>query len=236
MKISYLITCSTETKTLDTLLQTLHGVYVADILKDEIIIVSDSNNTPESTKKIINEWKSKAYTIKHYEHALNNNYGAHKNYGNSLCTGEWIFQIDGDENPSKILILNLTEIIKSNPDVELIFVPRINDFKGVTEEHAKKWGWRLSSCSEYDNRLIVSWPDFQGRIYKNIPGRIKWDRRLHEKIEGHFQFATLPPDPTLALYHDKTIEKQIETNLRYNELFTEKENQGHDVFSQKKTP
>jgi len=38
----------------------------------------------------------------------------------------------------------------------------------------------------------------------------------------------------LALYHNKTIEKQIETNLRYNKAFTQAENQGHNVFGSKK--
>jgi hypothetical protein len=36
----------------------------------------------------------------------------------------------------------------------------------------------------------------------------------------------LPAKEEWALYHDKTIETQIQTNLRYNEWFTAAENAG----------
>lgn len=78
--------------------------------------------------------------------------------------------------------------------------------------------------------VVVNAPDYQGRIYKNEPSRIKWDRRLHEKIEGHTKYAALPAAVEFSLYHDKTIERQVKTNERYNEKFTESENKGHRVF------
>jgi len=78
---------------------------------------------------------------------------------------------------------------------------------------------------------LVNFPDFQFRIFKRCPERIKFERKLHEKIEGYSTYTTLPSLEEYALYHDKTIEKQIETNIQYNQLFTVKENQGHGVFS-----
>lgn len=165
-----------------------------------------------------------------HQHRLDNNYGAHKNYGNTLCKGGWIFQIDGDELPTPTLLGNLSDIIESNPEVELIYVPRVNDFRGVNEEKARPWGWRLSPSPSCNGRLVVNWPDYQSRIYKNEPARIRWDRRLHEKIEGHKQYSFLPAEEDLALYHDKTIEKQLETNLRYNKEFSVADNQGHKVI------
>lgn len=219
MKISYLITCHNETDTLKKLLNTLE-VFVCD--KHEILILDDFSDNP-STIEILKETKYKTV-----QHALNNNYGEHKNYGNSLCSGGYIFQIDGDEIPSLDLLSNIESIIDANSDVELFFVPRINDFKGVTEQHAMQWGWKLDMSPIY-KRFRVNWPDYQSRIYLNEPSRIKWDRRLHEKIEGHHKYSFLPADEDFALYHDKTIEKQIETNLRYNKQFTEQENKGHGV-------
>ena len=62
----------------------------------------------------------------------------------------------------------------------------------------------------------------------NLP-HIKWERRLHEKIVGHKTFAHLPKEEEFALYHNKTIEKQIETNIKYNKLFTEQENKGFKI-------
>lgn len=72
---------------------------------------------------------------------------------------------------------------------------------------------------------IVNFPDYQSRIFKNLP-YIRWEKRLHERVVGAKSYAFLPKEEDFALYHNKTIEKQIETNLRYNKLFTEKENLG----------
>jgi len=229
MKLSYLVTCHNETDTLVRLLGRL-DTFIRGT-KDEVIIIDDFSDN-HSTKEIIHEFLQRHpdTNVKHVQHSLDNNYGAHKNHGNSLCKNEWIFQIDGDELPHEYLLTNIKEIIQANPNPELYYVPRINDYRGVTEQHAKQWGWRLSPCPVYENRPIVNWPDYQGRIYKNVPERIKWDRRLHEKIEGHLNYGFLPKSEEFALYHDKTIETQIKTNLRYNQQFTVTENQGHKII------
>lgn len=236
MKISYLVTCSNETATLNNLLKRLSDfvkVRVDDKNSDEVIVVYDTGSGSKETKQYLETLPincSDILNFKVLDHSLNSDYGAHKNWGNQQCSGDWIFQIDGDELPPEILLGdNLKSIIETNPNVELIYVPRINDFKGVTEEHAGPWGWRLTPSPSCENRPVVNWPDYQGRIYKNAPDRIKWDRKLHEKIEGHNEYSFLPPEEDYALYHDKTIEKQIETNKRYNQVFTEDENRGHKI-------
>jgi glycosyltransferase involved in cell wall biosynthesis len=199
---------------------------------DEIVVIVDTDVTDnKKTKEIAeNYFQSHPAFVHPFDHPLSRNYGAHKDWGARKCSGDWIFQIDGDECPTETLLLNIKDIIEANPGIELIYVPRINDYKGVTDIHSRQWGWKLSPCPVCDNRPIVNWPDFQGRIYKNEPDRIKWDRRLHEKIVGHRQYTFLPEDYDLALYHDKTIEKQLDTNKRYNVWFTEEENRGHKVI------
>jgi glycosyltransferase involved in cell wall biosynthesis len=233
MKISYLVTCSTETKTLKNLFEKL--ILVLPNSEDEAVVLIDSDSVIPETKEICNRFLSGSLgQIRLLDHSLSRNYGAHKNWGAEQCNGNWIFQIDGDEVPSEFTLGdNLHEIIKSNPDMDLIYVPRINDFRGVQDIHAKQWGWHLTISPIY-KRYRVNWPDYQPRVFLRDPSRIKWDRRLHEKIEGFTNYATLPADEEFALYHDKTIEKQVETNVRYNQWFTEEENRGHDVFSQKK--
>jgi hypothetical protein len=77
--------------------------------------------------------------------------------------------------------------------------------------------------------VLVNAYDHQGRLFKNEPDRIKWVGKLHERIEGNKNFVYLPADESLSLYHDKTIEKQIETNLRYNRDFTKQENKGFNL-------
>lgn len=224
--ISYLITVHNEDRTLRNLLTRITAFANKD---DEIVILDDFSDNPE-TQKVLSEF-TKMDNVRLFQHALDKNYGAHKNYGNEQCKKDWIFQLDGDENPSESLLEALRDIIEANPTVELFLVPRINDFKGVTVEHAKRWGWRLTPCPMYDNRPVVQWPDYQGRLYKNNPTKIRWDRRLHEKIEGYQRFATFPAEWDYALYHDKDIETQEKTNIRYNQWFTEAENRGHAGFS-----
>jgi len=232
MKLSYLITCSTETDTLERLLS-LVGTCVRNNPEDELVVVidKDAKNNDKTTRILANlavemgpEYMDKR--VKIFEHPLNKDYGAHKNFGNSQCTGDWIFQIDGDELPHENLLENIKEIIEFNPSVELFWVPRVNDFIGVTEADALRWGWRLTPCPEYDNRPIVSWPDPQGRIYKNVPERIKWIQRLHERIDGHSAYVMLPQEVSWSLYHDKDIVTQNKTNERYMSTFTENENAG----------
>jgi len=224
LSISYLITCHNETNTLGRLLERIINNRFDG---DEIVVLDDFSDN-ENTKKLLNEIHSPTQNICVYQHALNNDYGSHKNYGNEKCRKMWVFQIDADERPSETLIFNIREIIETNAYTELIYVPRINDFKGVSQEHAKQWGWKLTPSPFCEGRMIVNWPDYQSRIYKNTP-KIKWDRRLHEKIKGHDQYAFLPADEDLSLYHDKTIEKQIETNLRYNKDFSVDENKGYKI-------
>ena len=223
MKLSYLITVHNET---DTLVKLLERLVNQKVDGDEIVILDDFSDNP-TTKQILNHTPSCVNVL---QHKLDCNYGAHKNYGPERCTGDWIFQIDSDELPSEMLIFNIRDIISTNKNIELIFVPRINDYRGVTPEIAAPWGWRLTPSPFCSNRLVINWPDFQSRIYKRDYPRIHWDRKLHEKIAGHTEYAFLPPDEELALYHDKTIQKQLETNKRYNKDFSVEDNMGHKII------
>jgi glycosyltransferase involved in cell wall biosynthesis len=214
--VSYLVTCKNEGHQFKQLVELL--LKYND--NNEIVVIDDFS-TDLTTIDYLNSYKT-TNGVSIYQHKLDSNYSAHKNYGKSLCKGKYIFQIDSDELPSEILLTNLYEIVMANESIELFWIPRINDFKGVTPQIATQWGWRLTA---YENRQIVNWPDPQGRLFKNL-SHLRWERRLHEKIEGAKSFAYLPHDFDLGLYHDKTIEKQIETNLRYNKQFTQEENQG----------
>ena len=180
MKLSYLVTVHNET---DTLVKLLERLVNNRLEGDEIVILNDNSDNKKTEEILLSVAEVKNVFI--HKHALNNDYGAHKNYGNERCTGDWVFQIDADELPSETLVFNIRDIIGANVNVEMIYVPRINDYKGVTPEHAKQWGWRLTPSPSCNNRPLVNWPDYQSRIYKRVPERIKWDRKLHEKIVGH---------------------------------------------------
>ena len=134
-----------------------------------------------------------------------------KNKLTSLCTGDYIFQIDADEIPCTPILESLPFLLEQNPDVEVYLVPRVNEVKGLTDAHIKKWGWNVNSEG------WVNWPDYQWRIYKNIPS-IKWKNKVHEVLEGFKQYANLPMEEDYSLYHPKTIEKQEKQNSYYDTL------------------
>jgi len=83
------------------------------------------------------------------------------------------------------------------------------------------WGWQY-------NDGMINFPDYQSRLYKNLP-HIRYERRLHEKVEGFKSYVFIPAQKDIALIHEKTIEKQRQTNIRYNQVFTQDENRGYSV-------
>jgi glycosyltransferase involved in cell wall biosynthesis len=239
MKVSYLVTCSTEN------IQDLWTRIYSCLGDDELVVLQDQSVVEDKkTSKYLLQHTTKTVevrdgitymggyvNVKVVEHPLNNDFGSHKNFGIEMCSGDFIFQIDGDELPPYALLgENLHALLESNPTIEAYAVPRINDFRGVTPQHAAQWGWKLTESPTY-HRPVVNFPDYQFRIFKRDSNRIRFLRRLHEKIEGYSSYVALPADEEYALYHDKTIETQIKTNLRYNQMFSQEENKGHTVFA-----
>ena len=62
-------------------------------------------------------------------------------------------------------------------DVDLVWVPRVNTVKGLTDEHCVKWGWRVTKLG------WVNYPDYQSREFKNSED-IRWHNKVHERIFG----------------------------------------------------
>jgi glycosyltransferase involved in cell wall biosynthesis len=201
--ISIAITVCNEHKELETLLDYLSERALSPDY--EIVVqIDEENHTPEVLHAIIDRG------IKHHFFPLNKNFAAYKNELKKHCSGDYIFQIDADELIASEMFEALPFILKANPEVDLYYVPRINTVNGITPEHIQKWGWR------YENER-VNWPDYQTRIYKNSPN-IRWRNAVHEVIEGHKQFTTLPAVDELALIHHKSIERQEKQNKFYNTL------------------
>lgn len=214
MLVSYLITSHNETNSLEKLLSTLIK-FKGDA--HEIVLIDDYSDNLE-TISIIQKYK---LDIRIYYRKLDRDYGTHKNFGIEQCMGKWIFQLDADEYPTNVLLDNIDEILKLNDNTDVIWLPRLNIFNGVTDVDIKMWGW------QYKDGLI-NFPDFQSRIFKNV-SNIRYKRRLHEKVEGYKSYMFIPPQKDIAIIHEKTIEKQRETNLNYNKLFTSNENMGYSV-------
>ena len=207
MKISYAITVCNELEEIQKLVPYLQKHIRKE---DEIVILFDKKNGDRKIEEFLrgNSVNSKLnWSGKNF----NGNFSQWKNKLNKMCKGDYIFQIDADEIPNEILIQNLHTILETNPDVEVYQVPRVNTVEGLTDEHIKKWRWRV------DDKGWVNWPDYQMRVYKNKP-EIQWRNKVHEVIEGHTQFSAFPPQEELALYHPKDIKRQEKQNAYYDTL------------------
>jgi len=216
MKISYAITVHDEMVEFERLFALLVQ-HKRD--EDEIVVLVDSTGispdevilTPELEEGVKSLVSDLTDNISFHHHDLNNDFATHKNYLNSKCTGDYIFQIDADEMPHPNLIESLPGILEANLNLDLIQVPRVNTVKGITPEHIKKWGWRV------DKQGRINWPDSQDRIYKNSPD-VKWEGRVHERIKGVNTYTSFPINEEYALYHPKTIDKQEKQNKFYEGL------------------
>ena len=212
MKISYAIPVCNEHIELKKLLSFLTKHINKN---DEIVIQCDQGNTTPDVYKVLEYFNSEIIDIdaplKIIEFPLNSHFSNFKNNLKEHCTGDWIFQIDADELPHIDLILNLKEVLRSNPKLEMLSVPRVNTVEGLTQEHINKWGWNVNQNG------WVNWPDYQTRIIKNIP-RIKWENKVHEQIVGHLTKSELPIEELYCLYHPKSIKRQETQNNFYDTL------------------
>ena len=213
MKISYGITVHNEVDELERLLSKL---LVGINEQDEVIICVDGNH--EGVENVIELYSIDSRVI-YYNRKLDGNFADHKNSVIEKSSGDFIFHIDADEYPSKTLLEQLPQIVEMN-DVDLIWIPRVNTIEGMTEEHIQRWGWRIT-----ENRW-VNYPDYQARVFRNHKN-IRWTRPLHEHIVGCKTYSHLPPLEDLSLYHPKTIQKQEQQNLFYNQNFSKELNVRH---------
>ena len=210
MKISYGITVHNEVDELERLLSKL---LVGIEEQDEVVICVDGNH--EGVRDVIKLYSIDSRVI-HYDRKLDGNFADHKNSVIEKSSGDYIFHIDADEYPHEILLQQLKQILEIN-NVDLIWIPRVNTIEGMTEEHINRWGWRVT-----ENRW-VNYPDYQARVFRR-DRNIRWTRPLHEHIIGCKTYAHLPPHEELSLYHPKTIQKQEQQNLYYNQNFSKELN------------
>jgi len=202
MKISYAVTVCSEIVEVERLLTQLLAQKHSE---DEVVVLYDNNGTKE-----VLDYLQTVEGIKLVWDNFDGHFADWKNKLTALCTGDFIFQIDADEYLADECVDLMHQILESNPEVDLYFVPRINTVSGLTEEHIQKWGWRVQNGR-------VNWPDYQTRIYRNNSG-IKWKNKVHEHIDGYKQYTVLPAVDELALIHPKTIERQEKQNSYYETL------------------
>jgi len=209
MKISYAITVKSE---LDEIQRLIPFLLEHKRDEDEIVVLWDDSGDIKVWEYLhdhVDYFKFPGFKIN--KGKFQNHFADWKNQLTSLCSGDFIFQIDADEILNQLFINNLNNIIESNPSIDVYLVPRENYVNGLTDNHIKKWGWKV------DDKNRINYPDYQWRIYRN-DSLIKWVNKVHEKLEGYRQFSTLPQDSIFDLNHTKSIERQESQNNYYDTL------------------
>jgi len=207
MKLSYAITACNEVEETIRLVNQLLNYKEEN---SEIVVLLDTPKTPTELLEYL-ELQAEANYITLIESEFTNDFAQWKNFLNSHCKGEWIFQLDADEYLMPDLIVNLEDILDTNTDKDLVVVPRVNTVEGLTETHIQKWGWNVNE------KGWVNFPDVQTRIYKNSD-KIGWSGKVHERIVGFESYTNFPADEIYCIIHPKTIDRQERQNNYYDTL------------------
>lgn len=207
MKISYAITVCNEFIEIQKLVSFLLKYKRHE---DEIVILYDQKNGNKGVEEYLRTHSVNNEFIWHGKE-FNDHFADWKNYLNSLCSGNYIFQIDADEIPNAELIESLPALLKGNSNIDLFLVPRVNTVEGLTDEHISKWRWNVN------DKGWVNWPDYQMRLYRNSDDII-WQNKVHEVITNTDTHTELPMNENFALYHPKEIKRQEKQNEYYSTL------------------
>lgn len=208
VNVTYGITVCNEINEITTLVNFLHPRIQSD---DEILIQYDEGGVTDDVMgylRIINDLHTNVNVI---GFPLNKDFASYKNNLKNHAKGIFIFQIDADEIPNEYLITNMHDLLESNKDIDLFFVPRVNTVEGLTDEHIQKWRWNVNE------KGWVNWPDVQTRIYRRT-SEIEWEGKVHERIKGYNTMTYLPIEEEYALYHPKGIERQEKQNALYETI------------------
>ena len=204
MTISYAITVCNELEEITKLLNFLQ----TNIRKeDEIVIQYDESSVTDGVMDYLKLMNSMHENHKVIGFPLNKDFATFKNNLKSHCSKDYIFQIDADEIPHEFLVEYVGQVLDENP-VDIVFVPRVNTVKGLTQPHIDKWKWNVNE------KGWVNFPDYQTRIYKNTPD-VTWMNKVHETITGYNTFSNFPAEEQWSLYHHKQINKQEKQNEFY---------------------
>jgi len=208
INVTYAITVCNELTEITQLINFLHPRLKSE---DEILIQYDTDSATNQVKDYLTILTQMHKNIRVIAFPLNKDFASYKNNLKNHANGMFIFQIDADEMPSEYLVENLEFFLESNKEVDLFFVPRINTVEGLTDEHIKKWGWKVNELG------WINFPDYQTRLYRRTSD-IEWQGKVHERIIGYNTLSLLPQDEEYCLYHHKQIARQEKQNELYDTI------------------
>ena len=208
MKLSYAIPVKDELLEIQRLLPFL--IENKD-KEDEIVVLYDSKNGSIGVESYLRKMNVETSKFLWYPYEFDGHFANMKNHLTSLCSGDWVVQLDADEMIGDQFIPWVKGSIRANPEVHAFYVPRINTVEGLTDEHIQKWGWKVNE------KGWVNFPDLQQRIYVNN-GVVKWKNKVHEVLEGNDFFGIFPNHEEICILHHKDIKRQERQNNYYDSL------------------
>jgi hypothetical protein len=208
MKISYAIPVKDEFVEIQRLLNFL---LEHKDREDEIVVLFDSKNGSREVETYLRKKNVERTLFRWHSYEFDGHFANMKNHLTSLCSGDWIVQLDADEMVGEKFIPWVKGSIEANPEVHAFYVPRINTVEGLTPEHIEKWRWNVNE------KGWVNFPDLQQRIYVNN-GVVKWKNKVHEVLEGNDFFGIFPNFEGICILHPKDIKRQELQNNYYETL------------------
>lgn len=165
--------------------------------EDDINILVDSRHVSPQVRQVLEQFKDD--TVQN-DRDFTGDFSEQRNYHLTTCTGEYIFVLDPDEMPQEALIRNIKNAITDSGG-DIFLVPRINIHPGSTQTWLDTYGFIVNEFG------WINWPDYQFRIFKNTE-EIRYVDKLHERPQGFKNPVNFDPDPRIALWHIKSVEKQ----------------------------
>lgn len=172
---------------------------------DEVVVLVDQKKATAETYNTLVQYPQ----VLKRDGDFTGNFAEWRNLLTSLCSKDWIFQIDADEVVVPTLISRVQECIQNAWGMKAFALPRINTVQGLTQEDIAKWHWQVN-----DNGW-VNWPDWQIRVFQNDRS-CKYVGDVHEHLVcPEHSVASIGEHPMCALIHPKTIERQRKQNELY---------------------
>jgi len=158
---------------------------------DEIVIVDD--NSTDKTLEI-----AKKFNAKIFNHSLDNNFAAQRNFGLGKAQGDWVFFVDADER--------VTPELKDEIKKQLIFATSSGYFLKRNDFYGGRW---LKYGETAKTKLL--------RLAKKNVG--KWERTVHEvwQIKGKTDEFNNP----LLHYPHPTVSEFLSSINTYSSLHAE---------------
>ncbi len=184
---------------------------LASMQNDEELVIVDDFSTNADTIEYLDKLNTYNDKIHIFQHSLNKDFAQQKNFMNSMCKNEWIFNLDADEYMSVDTINWYRQLIVANPTLQALCLPRKNIVTDITDDYIKSQSWHITYNAVGEK--LINFPDYQCRIYKKCA---VWHNAVHETID--LPKAAIRPDERLAIIHIKSFDRQVAQNNFYEIL------------------